>query len=70
MDSIAILRALGEETIKIESLFLELKIEKALKGVDFCRQAPLTEAENLWQLANAEYYSFLDFLQREKGVAA
>jgi len=64
------LQALGAETLYMESLYLNLKIEKALEGENFLRENLLAEAEALWKDINKEYHLFLDFLQRKSGIAA
>lgn len=64
------LRNLGDEALKIESIYLNLKIEKALTGDQFRHDALLAEAEKLWKDINEEYYSFLGFLQSDRGLAA
>jgi len=70
METTKILKAIGEETIKIESLYLNLKIEKALKGDEFKRENQLAEAEILWREADSEYYGLLSFLQLHPEIAA
>lgn len=64
------LRQLGEETLYMETIYLNLKIEKALRGDDFTRHALLKEAETLWKDIDAEYYNFLSFLQNNHSHAA
>ncbi|MBC7914467.1 MAG: hypothetical protein H7Y07_10135 [Pyrinomonadaceae bacterium] len=64
------LQALGQETLYIESIYLDLKIEEALAGNDFGKSDLLLEAEKLWKDINAEYYNFLNFLQNNNLVAA
>lgn len=70
MDSTEHLKALGEEALYIEMLYLNLKIEKALMGVRFRKQRLLCEAEKLWRDINTEYYSFLSYLQQKSKRAA
>jgi DNA-binding GntR family transcriptional regulator len=70
MDTTEHLRLLGEETLYIETVYLNLKIEKALKGDDFTRDNLLEEAEALWKEIDSEYYSFLTFLQNNNKYAA
>ena len=70
MDTTEHLRLLGEETLYIETVYLNLKIEKALKGDDFTRDNLLEEAEALWKEIDSEYYSFLTFLQNNNKDAA
>lgn len=70
METTQHLQALGEEALTIESLYLNLKIEKALSGENFLHENLLAEAEILWKEINSEYYSFLDFVQRKNYIAA
>jgi hypothetical protein len=63
MDTTEHLRALGEETLKMETIYLDLKIEKELCGDKFEKTSLLNEAEALWKEINAEYHGFLHFLQ-------
>ena len=64
------LQALGKEALYIETVYLNLKIEKALKGDDFTREAFLAEAECLWHEINTEYHGFLNYLQTSHPHAA
>lgn len=70
MEATQHLRLLGEEAINMESLYLSLKIEKALTGEHFRKDDLLKEAEELWKEIRAEYYSFLDFLHNKFDAAA
>ena len=70
MDTTEHLRALGEETLYIETIYLSLKIEKALRAENFNREHLLKEAEYLWKSVNTEYHSFLNFLQTHHTQAA
>lgn len=70
MEALKHLKRLGDEAIKMESLYLELKIKKALAGDGFSGEHLLTEAESLWKDIREEYYGFLDYLQSETGLAA
>lgn len=70
METTQHLRNLGEEVIRVESLYLSLKISKALSGDRFLKERELLEAEELWKDINKEYYSFLAFLQSREGLAA
>ncbi|HEX8377238.1 MAG TPA: hypothetical protein VF602_05425 [Pedobacter sp.] len=63
MDATDHLRALGEETLNIETIYLDLKIEKELSGDTFHKDSLLNEAEALWKEIDAEYHAFLHFLQ-------
>lgn len=68
MEATQHLRNLGDEVIRVESLYL--KIGKALAGERFLKEKELSEAEELWKDINKEYYSFLAFLQSRDGLAA
>ncbi|KAA8483804.1 hypothetical protein BDE36_1724 [Arcticibacter tournemirensis] len=70
MEATQHLRNLGDEVIRVESLYLSLKIGKALAGERFLKEKELSEAEELWKDINKEYYSFLAFLQSRDGIAA
>ncbi len=70
METIQHLRRLGDEAINMESLYLSLKIEKALSGDGFKKDRLLAQAEYLWKEIRSEYYSFLDFLQKRNYAAA
>lgn len=65
-----LLRQLGDEALHMESIYLTLKVEKALMGEHFKRNHLLYEAETLWNDIRSEYYSFLDFLQKKSDAAA
>ena len=62
MDTTEHLRALGEETLYMENIYLNLKIEKALAGDKFDKESLLSSAESLWKEIDNEYYNFLNFL--------
>jgi hypothetical protein len=62
MDNTSLLKVLGEETLYLENIYLNLKIEKALEGDNFSRENLLDEAENLWRQAETEYRGFLQYL--------
>lgn len=70
METLQHLRRLGDEALQMESIYLSLKIEKALTGGEFEKEAALREAEELWKEIRNEYYSFLDFLQGRSNMAA
>ena len=70
MDTIEHLKALGQEILRIESLYLSLKIEKALIGTGFKRERELLIAESLFTEITNEYHSFLGFLQAKSNRAA
>ncbi|MGX5689072.1 hypothetical protein [Arcticibacter tournemirensis] len=70
MEATQHLRNLGDEVIRVESLYLSLKIGKVLAGERFLKEKELSEAEELWKDINKEYYSFLAFLQSRDGLAA
>lgn len=70
MEAIQHLKRLGDEAINMESIYLSLKIEKALKGTYFKRESLLAQAEYLWKEIRSEYYNFLDFLQKRSDKAA
>jgi hypothetical protein len=70
MDTTDILKALGQETLYIETIYLNLKIERALKGDEFTREHLFQEAEHLWREIDTEYYSFLNYLQNNHQQAA
>ncbi|MBC8054626.1 MAG: hypothetical protein H7Y13_16325 [Sphingobacteriaceae bacterium] len=70
METTEHLRLLGEETLYIETIYLDLKIAKALQGDDFEREDLLNEAEALWKAIDAEYFSFLTFLHNNNKHAA
>ena len=63
MDTTEHLRALGEETLYMEGIYLDLKIEKELCGDNFQKNSLLNEAEALWREIDAEYHGFLRSLQ-------
>jgi hypothetical protein len=68
MDAIQHLKTLGKELLYIESVYLNLKIEKALSGKDFVKDKLLNDAETLWQEANKEYFKFLGLLKKSRGL--
>ena len=70
MDTTKHLQTLGEETLYLENIYLDLKIEKALQGDDFTKENLLREAEALWKEIDAEYFEFLTFLQNNHKDAA
>ena len=70
MDNTELLKVLGEETLYLENIYLNLKIEKALEGEAFERDALLYEAESLWRQAETEYRGFMKFLLDQNNQAA
>lgn len=70
METTEHLQKLGEETLYLETIYLNLKIEKALLGDEFTKDELLAEAESLWKEIDTEYFDFLTFLQNNHKDAA
>lgn len=70
METTEHLQKLGEETLYLETIYLNLKIEKALQGDEFSKDELLAEAESLWKEIDTEYFDFLTFLQNNHKDAA
>jgi len=65
MDFTKHLIALGEEKLKVEILYLQLRIEKALKAELFSKENLLKEAKDLLEDISKEYFNFLSAVQNK-----
>ncbi|WP_207533319.1 hypothetical protein [Desertivirga arenae] len=70
MDFTGHLLALGEEKLKVEIMYLQLRIEKALKAELFNKERLLNEAKELLDDISTEYFTFLAALQMKHHSAA